>query len=554
MNFDQDLPLDGGRVVALAEAARGRFRRGERPGDIKILPGLLPQAADQADDLLRAAGGTYKRGGLLVRVSSLGPESPAALARVWKARAEGGAGSESPAIVPHDVASLRDVLSRAATEHARSFVTFDRRSNDWRPADCPHDVATVLLSRAGKWAVPTLTGFMAAPTLRPDGSILQEPGYDPITGLLCTFNAGEFPRVPERPSKEDARAALDLIAEIFRDFPYVDEASRAVAFSGVLTALIRPSLETAPIHAFTAPRPRSGKSKQPRLAALIATGRLPAIITPNEDPSEEKKRLLALLMAGEPIVSIDTIDAPFWSEALCAIVTEGEWQDRLLGSNKQMKVASSSLFCVNGNNLVLRGDLNERAVIAVIDPETDRPEERSFEQPNLEAEVRSRRHELAVAGLTVLRAYVVAGGPDVGLKQWGGFEQWSEWVRSALVWLGCADPRATRFHLEKNDPTRMQLLALLSAWFEALGGGAYTTAQLIQAANETVATGLYGSSLKHQDLHDAVSAVAVGASGANRLGNFLSKYVDRVEGGLVLRRLPPDTDRKVVRWCVGVTK
>lgn len=567
LGFDEDpplngaqnaeAPLDGMRLLEILDAVEKK-KRGARPGDIKLLPGKLPYVADQADQLLAIEGSTYKRGVLLVRVARLGPETPAALSRAWKARNSGGADPDSPAIIPHDSSSLRDTLTRAADTHDRNFVSYDGRKKDWKPVDCPHEVATTLLSRAGRWTVPVLTGFVAAPTLRPDGSILQTPGYDPATGLLAVFKENEFPPIPERPSKDAARRALDLIADIFRQFPYIDEASRSVAYSAVLTALIRPSLETAPIHAFTAPRPRSGKSKQPRIASLISTGRLPAIVTPNEDATEEKKRLLSLLIAGEPIISIDNVDAPLWSEALCSVVTEGEWQDRLLGVSKQVKVSCSSLFCINGNNLVLKGDLNDRSVIAVIDPATDRPEERTFEQPRLEEEVRERRRELAIAGLTVLRAYVVAGGPDVGIKEWGGFEQWSAWPRSALVWLGCADPRATRVHLEKNDPARNQLIALLSAWYEVLRDAPCTTAQVINAANETTTleTGFHRTEIhpKHQDLHDAVSAVAVGASGANRLGNFLSKFVDRVEGGLVLRRIAPDSHRKVVRWSVGVSK
>lgn len=62
------------------------------------------------------------------------------------------------------------------------------------------------------------------------------------------------------------------------------------------------------------------------------------------------------------------------------------------------------------------------------------------------------RAKLVVAGLTVLRAYHVAGRPDQGLPVFGRFEEWSDWVRSSLVWLGMANPCITRKRAEEVDP------------------------------------------------------------------------------------------------------
>ena len=45
-------------------------------------------------------------------------------------------------------------------------------------------VATALLARAGAWRFNSIIGVVTAPTLRPDGSVIDRPGYDPATGLL----------------------------------------------------------------------------------------------------------------------------------------------------------------------------------------------------------------------------------------------------------------------------------------------------------------------------------------------------------------------------------
>ena len=58
---------------------------------------------------------------------------------------------------------------------------YDGRSEGWRAVDCPSKMAATYLSRAGRWQLPVLAGIIEAPTLRPDGSILEKPGYDTDT-------------------------------------------------------------------------------------------------------------------------------------------------------------------------------------------------------------------------------------------------------------------------------------------------------------------------------------------------------------------------------------
>src|SRR5262249_12905807 len=88
-----------------------------------------------------------------------------------------------------------------------------------------------------------------------------------------------------------------------------------------------------------------------------------------------------------------------------------------------------------------------------------------FRHPDLLAWVREQRPRLVVAALTILRAYFVAGRPDMGCKRWGSFEAWSRLVANCLVWLGMADPQNTRFELEEQgDRVRHARRALLFGW------------------------------------------------------------------------------------------
>ena len=53
-----------------------------------------------------------------------------------------------------------------------------------------------------------------------------------------------FPPIPENPTREDALAALEILLELLSEFPFVDEASRSVAISAILTAVGGVALST----------------------------------------------------------------------------------------------------------------------------------------------------------------------------------------------------------------------------------------------------------------------------------------------------------------------
>src|SRR4029077_14387067 len=74
---------------------------------------------------------------------------------------------------------LRDLLCR----HAR-WTKFDGRKGGLVTVDPPEGVAKVILARTGDWKFPAISGVISAPTMRPDGSLLIEPGYDKQTRLL----------------------------------------------------------------------------------------------------------------------------------------------------------------------------------------------------------------------------------------------------------------------------------------------------------------------------------------------------------------------------------
>jgi putative DNA primase/helicase len=130
---------------------------------------------------------------------------------------------------------------------------------------CPFSVAATYLAQSGQWRLPVLTAVVTAPTLRQDGSLLCQPGYDDATGLYFDPQGVDFPTIPENPTKEDARACLDWMIQIVREVPFVHDeqygqVNRSVFLSAVLSALMRTAIPTVPLHGFSAPKAGSGKS------------------------------------------------------------------------------------------------------------------------------------------------------------------------------------------------------------------------------------------------------------------------------------------------------
>src|SRR5262249_43781976 len=126
--------------------------------------------------------------------------------------------------------------------------------------------------------------------------------------------------------------------------------------------------------------------------------------------------------------------------------------------------------------------------------------------------------------LTIVRAYILADQPR-RLAPLASFESWSNLVRSALVWLDCADPVATITNLQTNDPRRQEALALFAAWASKLKlGEAYSVRELIAHATP-------GSAL-----HDALEDVAAvrGVVDPGRLGRWLSRWCDTILDGYSL--------------------
>jgi putative DNA primase/helicase len=311
---------------------------------------------------------------------------------------------------------------------------------------------------------------------------MDAPGYDDATGLLYDPLGVEFPVIPTRPTRDEARMALALLNDLVSTFPFVADADRSVALSAILTALVRRSLPTAPMHAYTAPVAGSGKSMLVDIASIIATGHEAPVLGPGQDESEFEKRLGSVLLAGDPIVSLDNCERPLGGELLCKMLSQTRVKPRILGQSQTPELTTGAFVAATGNNLVLVGDLTRRALLCRLDPKCERPEIRVFGRNPL-ALAKADRPRYVTAALTILRAFHVAGRPSSS-NRLGSFEDWSDLIRGALLWLGRADPVESTEAVRKADPRRADLANVAAQWQAVIGGERVTVAEVIRIACE----------------------------------------------------------------------
>jgi hypothetical protein len=456
------LVADDGAAAVLATidsgAAAGRQQPRTRPQPppqggarpaIQILDGQLLRILGETESALLASGlPIFSRAGMLVEPV-----------------AENTSASDGRKTV---VARLRELTPESflgpAAESA-TFQKYDRRRNQWIDTDPPLRHVRVILASERRWPFPHVSGVITAPTLRADGSLLAEPGYDPETELYL-LPGFQIPPIPEHPTKDQALAALKLLIDLLSEFSFKRIGgehekwlNRSVALSGLLTALVRGSLPTAPMLLVRAHIAGTGKSYLVDTAAVVATGRLCPVITALKSVEETEKRLGSIVLSGIPMISLDNCTHDLGGEFLCQVAERPVVKVRILGRSETPDCEIHTAVYATGNNVTFKGDMVRRGLVCNLETLDERPELRRFNRNTLRQAAANRATYVA-AGLTVMRAYLAAGAPEV-CGPFGSYAEWSTMVRSPLVWLGEPDPVASVDTTQADDPE----LAEVREWF-----------------------------------------------------------------------------------------
>ena len=299
--------------------------------------------------------------------------------------------------------------------------------------------------------------------------------------------------------------------------------------------------------------PGCGKGLLVDVLARIVQGSGLAITTLPDDGNELRKRVTAILIRGCPMVLFDNLAGRLGCPELDALLTSPTWSDRILMESRMVEVPVLTTWLATGNNVAVNGDTLRHVCPIRLESPHERPEERDdIQRKDLQGWVTAERSRLLSAGLTILRAYHVAGRRDMKIPQWGSYENWSGLIRGAVVWAGLPDPWCGRQALrdDHGDDHLAAMAGLMRGWptIDADGGG-LTCANVVKRIDAL------------PDPNELAEVLLVLAGGkpdsgltvkpdkrAKSLGYHFRQYADRTISGRRLRQAGRSAGVK--RWKV----
>lgn len=346
---------------------------------------------------------------------------------------------------------------------------FRKTPKGWKSGRVSRELSAAFLN-IGNW--PTahkLRAFVQHPTLRDDGSLLSEVGYDRQSGLFLTEHIPID--VKPKPTRADAMKAFKVLIHPFHEYKWIDgSVSQGAFMSALFTVGIRHLFdEGVPLFAVDAPRQGAGKTKLVKAISNLWFGRPMATTPYSTDQEEMKKHLASMLLNGDRVVLFDNVHPAVKvnDPTLNALLTSGRVSFRELGTQRMLEFDTAATFFITGNNLKIVGDMIRRTMRMQIDPEGLHPMHRKFKIDPLEGYVLDHRAELLSAAMTVLMAFFQAGCPKAdNSPPLASFEKWSSILRNLLLWLDLDDIKECVSQGYEQDDESLEIEHLLRQLFD----------------------------------------------------------------------------------------
>jgi hypothetical protein len=385
--------------------------------------------------------------------------------------AAGPVAGDADAPLPLSVSPVRPpLLASLLAEHA--YVVRVEMDKDGKPYDVetsPSQVVLAAVLARRSWpGLPPLRGMIGAPVLRPDGTLLQTPGYDPATGLYLA-NTVNLPTVPERPTAGQVSAAREfLLHQFLRDFPWRTPADRANYVALMATPILRPfTYCLSPFAVVDATMPASGKTILTACLGMLCGQR---VLTWTDNEDELRKAITTVLADPAGVIVFDNLPegSVIDSAVLARLVTERTWTDRRLGSNAAASYPNDRLWLATGNNLRTGADMASRTVWVRLDPDMPHPEARTgFSIPNLDSWILDPGNQARVLWylLVLVLDWTAAGArPSPHVPAMRQFSRWAQHLGGFLEHHGIGHFLANAADAADLDDDAAEWRAFLLRW------------------------------------------------------------------------------------------
>lgn len=439
---------------------------------------------------------------------------------------------------------MMSILGRVA-----NFFRRERRGTD--TVDIPTDVSREICKAiiADPSPLPELKGVTCVPIIHEDSSLYQTQGYDKKSGMYYASEGEKDISVPEQPTADDVKRAIEYIKAPFSKFDFQAAADWVNYLALLLTLVVRALINgNVPFFVIDSPVQGSGKSILTYCANIIATnGQEGPMTMPERGGDEEiRKRLTALLINNPLLCMIDNVIGRVDWAPLASILTTGKWTDRLLQTSRTVTLTVKTVFLCTGVNVDIGGDMARRSVYIRLDPQVDKPWNRTFDF-DPEQMVRERRPDLLEALFILVRNWFNLGKPKWSGTPFGSFDEWASIVGGIIQAAGIEGFLENRNAADiAANQEAAELAAFYEAWFAAYKQRPLRAAEVVQALirKDPLVKGLR-EALPEDMLHivDLLDGRA-----AQRFGKALGALKNRTAGGYKL--VTSQSGNKTTLWAV----
>jgi hypothetical protein len=472
------------------------------------------------------------------------------------------AGAQTSAILDETLAVLRDLpdwfdmgdelvvvdgsgLVRAGAdgEHALAYYLSGQiQYFSTRKAGDGYEEVRSLIQLNHRRHLKKLNAVINAPTITPDGEVIDTYGYNAKAGLFLVPDNGEllYP-VPYAPTDEQVIEAVNVIMRPFEEFNFVNEDYEGGMLAALLSVVTRPAIPTSTMLIFDAPQVGSGKSLLMKATAMLASGATPVMTSPAVG-DELAKTLFSALREARRLFCIDNVEHHLKSPFLAETLTSATSNNRVLGLSNTQTVVNRMQIMASGTNISLSEELTRRSTFIRVDANVARPFARQFDFCPVRA-VKENRQRMVAAGLTIIRGWLSSGLPAVGGT--ASFESWDTLVRQPVIWLSqtmfkerFGDPQNNVIVSTDMDEEGERLIDVFKLLHDRYGVGHFKVSDVIEAAE-----------VGNHKLHDLLCELTYLPTLSNKsVGRLFLKVRGQIRGGLKFNRVP--NTKNPARWAV----
>ena len=375
--------------------------------------------------------------GQLMRLSERIPETLQSISQVHRLTADGANDSEAesalPRLPPVGYTRLVPVQEADLPEYLETYVRFYDPFGEAVRLPAPY--VRPFLIRSFDQTLPVVRGVITVPLVLLDGELIAGQYFDRRLGLPVRTPpelSQYLPNIAQCTPQAVADAVKCLLDEFLVDVS-TDLTGKAMTIALLGSVIERTLLPERPGFIVTAGQQGAGKTMLLNGISQAVLGRYCNAVPWSTSEEERRKRLMALLLAGHPMIVWDNIRAGtiISCQKIGLALTSPTYNDRILGVSEEAEVPAFCIQAFTGNNVGPGGELASRlGMLRLLTSRLD-PEQRPFVHPDFIGWVQINRVRILQWMYTILLGNFHGGAPDHRLSS-TRFRTWHYMVGGAV--------------------------------------------------------------------------------------------------------------------------